>query len=356
MRRTRGHRMDSRIVDIADVLGRQENLTLGDGELLAKVAGMLGELRDNPATVHGRRVEAMFGYVAAALDGCSVVKREDGGELLAPEQELLVPDYRLLVKKRGEMLVEVKNCHQVRRFSIRSADLERLQAYADLFSIPLRLAVYWSRWRVWTLVSPDVLRPCGERRHELTFPGAMRCNRMGELGDVMLATTPPLTLRILTDPTAPRRVAGDGSVRFTIGAIQIFAGEREITAKKERNLAFYLMMYGQWLEDAPRARTDADELLWVDFVSRPLDNGDDDDGERLQPFRIVGALSSMIASSYDGRTTAGGKVIHLTPGVSPRALSCTVPGRVAGMTLPLWIFHQQPAEAGELLDDREEVS
>jgi hypothetical protein len=52
------------------------------------------------------------------------------------------------------LLVEVKNFHQKKPYDpyrMRGADLDALQRYADMVGGALMIAIYWTRWNIWTL-------------------------------------------------------------------------------------------------------------------------------------------------------------------------------------------------------------
>jgi hypothetical protein len=336
---------DMRLLEIADAVGLQNDLSLsGDDfeKVITKTADRLRQLRNSDIMVHGRRAETMFGFLAASLRNCRVVKREDSGDaLFAPKVEPLIPDYRLLLTSGIQLLVEVKNCHSRRHeVSVRTVDLDRLKTYADLFSTELRVAIYWSKWRLWTLVRPEAFI-AKKTRSILPLTEALRYNSMADLGDATLATTPPITFRVRADPTHPRKIEEVGKVAFTIGSVQLFAGRTEVTDKNERSLLFYLMMYGSWIEIESEAEVRNGELEWVDFVVQP--QGEEEDEDDPQPFRTIGSLSTMIANRYNELTTSGSEIQRLSPPVSPHALSRALPGKVEELTLPLWVFRIQAA-------------
>lgn len=74
-------------IDLFDALARKHDFKLGDEasqrEFICRVSESFSRSKDNPIVIHGRRIEAMFGYVAASLGGCIAIKREDAGEIFA---------------------------------------------------------------------------------------------------------------------------------------------------------------------------------------------------------------------------------------------------------------------------------
>lgn len=58
----------------------------------------LKENHKNLNLVFGKRVESMFGIVAASLGKCSLIKQEDGGEAYCND-DISIPDYRVVLKE-----------------------------------------------------------------------------------------------------------------------------------------------------------------------------------------------------------------------------------------------------------------
>lgn len=345
MSRSSGPSQRFHLLDIADAIGRHQELDLSDDSsfeaVIERVASLLREVRQSPIAIHGRRVETMFGYMATALGACTLVKREDAGSLFFPDGEMvLLPDYRLKLMNGSAILVEVKNFHQEdpkKPFKIRRKDLERLTRYSELCNCKFRLAIYWSKWRLWSLVAGDDLQGSGSHC-SIDLLRALKLNRMGELGDLTVGTTAPLTLRVETDPTQARKVHDSGHVAFTIGNVRIFAGGTEITDDREQEFALYLYRYGDWVEGEPTLRIGGGELISIDFSVSPAEPVPG------QGFDLLGPMSRMISNRYNELTTSEGTVSRLSPTVAPAALRTAVPGRVQELNMPLWVFGAMSAE------------
>lgn len=331
------------VLELADAIGREANVGLTERDFASKVSpellALIEAARTNAVNVHGRRTELMFGYVAASLGASRVVKREDAGDVyVAGGIAVLTPDYRLLLKDGSQQLVEVKNCHHrspSKELAFRESDVAALRAYAAEFGLPLAFAIYWSRWHVWTLLSPEDMR-LADGKYRTTLKESLMRNQMGDIGDFHLATTPPAVLRIVASPTEPRDLREDGQVNFTIGDVKLFAGDTEVTDKKERDLLLYMMFYGKWVSQETVPTIVDGKLEYIDTVAVPLDLTPD------QPFELVGAMSTMISNEYLQLTTEG--VRRLTPSAAPGKLGRRQPGRVKEMTLPLWVFTLKPSE------------
>ncbi|PON10108.1 hypothetical protein C2W62_51850, partial [Candidatus Entotheonella serta] len=76
---------------------------------------------------------------------------------------------RVVLVDGEQWLVEVKNvrCKDAFKQETRmsAAYLASLQAYADMVGTPLKLAIFWSLWSIWTVISPDRFRRPGGGLH-----------------------------------------------------------------------------------------------------------------------------------------------------------------------------------------------
>jgi hypothetical protein len=152
-----------------------------------------------------------------------------------------------------------------------------------------------------------------------------------------VATTPPLTCRILTDPTKPHRVDASGKVEVTIGKVEFYCGNRRIEDKQEQDLAFYFMLYGNWVEEGePEAYIENGNLIHFDFVVR---HSEPTVG---QQFEIMGSLSGMISRRFKDSTAPEATIQRLVPSAEPGSLGILIPEDYKGKRLPLWRFILKP--------------
>ena len=121
-----------------------------------------------PHRLHGKRTEEMFAYMVVALGAVRALKREEtDGLIVGNEDDVAIPDFRLLIHNRPEILVEVKNFNEKlpsRHRTLKLKYLKRLAAYGRLFDRPVYLGVYWAPWRTWTLHPVDEL--CSSARRD----------------------------------------------------------------------------------------------------------------------------------------------------------------------------------------------
>jgi hypothetical protein len=106
----------------------------------------------------------------------------------------------------------------MRRYRIRNQDVKALQRYAEAVGTPLRLAIYWAHWNLWTLNDPERFARSGNYA-EIEFIQAMKQNEMAVLGDYSIGTTYPLTLKLLAAIDQPRTVSPEGIASMCIGGV-----------------------------------------------------------------------------------------------------------------------------------------
>ena len=351
---------EATILRLFDGFASGEGLSLQDARshetFIARVSATLAQLRSNPIAIHGLRVQSMFAYVAGAMGECSAIMEEDAGLFLADSVDLRRPDFRIVTKTGAQFLVEVKS-HSPDKplapFRLKASYLAKLEAYARRCGQSLKIAVYWRHVEgMWTLVDAKFLDQ-DKDGYLLMFPEALKRNEMSTLGDCMIGTVPPLALRLYTDPEKPRRIGPDGLANLTIERVAICAAGKEIEEPVERDLAWFFMMHGRWVETGAPAEVKDGELIFFDIQFAP-----EMDDHPEQEFTSVGWLSQMISRQYRSLTAADGAVTLLTPKRAPGDLGVLIPKDYNGKVLHLWRFSLQPGyddvlraaqpEAGEL--------
>ena len=135
------------------------------GEFLASLGQPLTRAVADSTLARGLRTEAMFAALVVSLGRVTLIKQEDAGTVWTGRSELKVPDYRIVLPDGTTFLVEVKHFHQgkapTKPFPITRKYLTALRAYGELVGCPVKLAVYWERWNVWTLVPLSELSRVG---------------------------------------------------------------------------------------------------------------------------------------------------------------------------------------------------
>jgi hypothetical protein len=313
---------------------------------LSQVDSGLAKALGSESTLHGIRAQSMFAGMVANLGAVKLLKQEDAGECYYNGDSIAVPDFRIVTASDKPILVEAKN-HFAKKplkpFRIRKTDLEELERYASATKTPLRFAIYWAPWNLWTLNASRFLTPSGDYQ-ELSLETAMRENEMAVLGDFSIGTGFPLVLRLSAAENKQRSFSPDGKVVMSIGQAEISCAGVPITSAKERNVAFYLMMYSKWEYDGGKIELDDQGLptAMVHTVSPP-----EDEEESIEHFRIIGYLSSLYSSLYNTLTLKDGKVERLRV-TDPVSLAPVIPLQWEGAELPLWRFVLQPKTQSDL--------
>jgi hypothetical protein len=294
--------------------------------------------RRNSSLLHGFRVESMFAHVAAALGECEIINEEDSGTFFSIDGKLVRPDFRLLLRSGDQYLVEVKNFRPkdpFKPYRIKGTYLSSIRSYAVALGVPLKIAIYWSAWNMWSLVDVNHFNKT-RSDFQISMPDAMKRSEMVLLGDCMVATVPPLALRFYADPQKPRSVGESGEVAFTIGRAVVCAGDEELTDPLESSLAWFFMLYGKWEEVDQSAKVTESLLQYTEMKVSPIQS------DPKQGFAILGFLSEMISRQYNQLTAGDGEIRHLIPQAEPDQLGVLIPHDHKGKVLKLWRFNVQP--------------
>jgi hypothetical protein len=280
----------------------------------------------------------MFEAMVLSLGKFRLLKTEDIGRVHAATR-LRAPDFRAVLDDGEQWLIEVKNvrCENPKRqrTSMSEAYFTSLQAYADAVCVPLRLAIYWSRWNLWTVIAPKpFLRPDGGLR--ITMTEAIMANEFGRLGDVSICTRPPLRLVLGAATDKPRTLSAEGLVEFIIGSAKVYSGNVELADPRDRRLALMLFLYGDWPLDGPFALTGADGFAGVEFVAKPEESSH-------QGFDGIGWASRIFTRYFATRTVDGNQVIQLSSKAVPEWFAPLSAWDFKNSQLPLWLFRQQPS-------------
>lgn len=293
--------------------------------------------QENTILLHGKRMESCFGQVVAGLHGCRLIKTEDTGDVIYDDDEIELPDYRLILKDGRQILVEVKNCNQPNpkaSYFLTKNYVEKLQRYCEINQIPLFFAIYYRSLRMWTLlpVTSFIER---KTKYETCALHSLGNSEMAMLGDVMIATKPPLIIELVADNTKDISINDDNYAHFVCGDVKMYCDGEEIIDHNEKNIAFYLMRFGRWECGEPEAvMTQSNTLQSVRYSFFPQsmecfeNNG----------FSILGNLSSMITEAFNEHTVYEQEVTAITSREEPDVFSVKIPEDYKGEVLKLWRF------------------
>jgi hypothetical protein len=317
---------------LADRSGTLQDAS-AQGEFFASLGQPLTDAVANPTLLRGLRTEALFGSLVASLGRVHLIKHEDVGLAWTAHRGLKIPDYRIVLPDGTPFLAEVKHFHQGgnsrRAFSISRNYLTGLRTYGEMVGCPVKLAVYWSQWNVWTLVPLSALKTGG--RPSLSMFRAYKSNEMGILGDLHVATRFPLRFRIVADPAHARTVGDDGKVAFRIADVEMYCADQRLTGR-DWNIAMWFMLYGNWEEEATAEIIDG-ELVAVNVTRTPQE-------DHHQGLESIGTLSSLFSSMYLSSTSDADRVTRLGIKVVPGSLGSLIPDDYQSDALPLWRLKQ----------------
>ena len=304
---------------------------------LSHAKGQVRNALDDDKLLHGHRTEAMFEALVVSLGQFQLLNAEDSGRCF-PEGRFAVPDFRIVLPDGTQWLVEVKNKYTRdpyrQHLRLKPSYVDKLAAYAKATGAELKVAVFWARWSVWTLVSPERFVGVDGGVH-VDMRRALAVNELSALGDRLIATRPPLRLRLLMDPQRTSAIDAEGQATVTIGDTALFCGGEEITEPSEREIAWVFMQYGGWREESPEPIVEGDRLLAIDYRWNPVERTD-------QGFESVGTLSRMFARYYARHTIDADSVIQLQAPLRPDWFKPLHSAGGGSKALPLWKFEQRP--------------
>ena len=225
---------------------------------------------------------------------------------------------------------------RVSAFGFCEQDLTKLKNYALAMNCLLKFALFWSQWRMWTLIDAEDLAPADDKLGIDMFRAAM-LNDLSRLGDRLIGTTPPLKLRLIADASKPHSISPAGEAAFTIGDVALFSGDTPITDTTERNIAWIFMQFGDWDCGEPHAILDGDELQAIELEWLPKVVANDG-----QNFKMIGALSSMFSRYYATQTLGNEGVVQTQAELKPDWLAPLVASEDPQTKLPIWRFVIQP--------------
>lgn len=319
--------------------GREQRMSLRDPKFAeaftSAVTEKLAEALGNDILLHGQRTENMFEALVVSLGCYKLLKREDIG-VVHPEGMYTAPDFQVHLHDGAQWLIEVKNVYDAdpgrQRFRIRQQDFDHLKNYALAVNCPLKFALYWARWRVWTLIDADDLALMDVKLATDMFKAAP-LNEMARLGDRMIGTKPPLKLRLFADKSKPRSISAEGEASLTVSHAAVFCGDIEITDPIERNIAWIFMEFGDWECGEPQASMNGAELNAIEFQWTPHERAN-----KRENFEMIGTLSSMFSRYYATQTLAEEGVVQTEAELTPDWFAPLIANDQRSGGLPLWRF------------------
>lgn len=300
---------------------------------------------DDKDLIRGLRAENLFRAIVVSLGRIRMIKPEDVGPFVGSET-MAAPDFRVILETGENWLVEVKHVYgddpliQVKSFTPNA--VRKYFAYAEAVGTEWRLAIYWSKWNLWTIVDPRkfVTTTGGV---EVDMCEAMKENEFEKLGDVQIGTLTPLRLVIGVDRTKPHTISPDGRVDATLGENFIFAGDLLIRDEAGRNLAMLLIEYEGMPVSGPQSVMENEELVGIEFVGTPERHDN-----TSEEFTLLGPASRIFSNYFLYETRDGKDITQLHADSQPTWFEELPVWHTLGRPksdLPLWLFRLIPPKA-----------
>lgn len=329
------------VIDLFSAMAAEHGYKLDDPtsqhDFIERIRNSFESNKNNDIAVYGKRVESLFAHVAGALGRSALLKQEDAGSLYYTGDEIIPPDYRLVLKDGEQLLIEVKNFHNSdpsANYTVKCDYFLKLKRYSDLCKINLMFAIYFSSWNQWGLVPIEAFKK-KNNLYVIDFATAMAKSEMSLIGDQTIGTSPDLEFHVLADEEEANKINDDGQALFTTRKIKIYCAGNEVEDPVEKEIAFYLMRFGDWVEKESEAIIDKDKLLGMKFIHTP-------ESQTEENFSIIGRLSTMVTNMFKEHTVKDGKVVAVNSPLDPEQFKVFIPEDYKGQQLPLWRFILQP--------------
>lgn len=309
---------------------------LSQDDFVERIKTSLEKNLNNDITIFGKRVETIFAYVIGALGYTALLKQEDTGSLYSIDNEIILPDYKLVLKNGNQLLIEVKNFHNLdpmASFSIKQDYFLKLKKYSDLCKVNLMFAIYFSLWNQWVLLPIEAFDN-NNSLYSINFATAMAKSEMSIIGDKAIGTLPDLELHILSDEEEAYKIQNDGQPFLTVKKILIYCAGIEVINPIEKEIAFYLIRFGDWIEKEIEEIFINDRFLGMKFIYTPQNRTEEN-------FAIIGRLSSMVTNMFKEQTIEDGKITAVDSSLDPEQFKVFIPDNYKGQQLPLWQFSFQ---------------
>lgn len=302
-------------------------------QFIADTQSRAADVLNDKNLLYGIRIESLFEATIISLGQYRLFKTEDVGRVHSPVQ-LRAPDFRIVLEDGNQWLVEVKSAYSSdplqQKIKLTAAYLKSIKSYADIVGVPLKLAIFWPRWKLWTLISPEKFSTQGGGL-VVTMGEAMMANQMGELGDVHINTVAPLKLVLEADKNKPSQLHDNGVVEFTIRNASLLSGNVKLIALQDQRLAWILMSYGQWITADVHVKQNGGTIEGVEYIVGPREKS-------CEEFDFVGIASSIFSTYFASVTTIDEQITQLTADSAPGWFSPLSRWDFRRSKLPLWLF------------------
>lgn len=324
--------------------GRDHNVSMRDPQTAAAFKAHVEQAIDRALAderlLQGQRVEAMFGALLVSLGEFKLLKVEDSSPLFTSGEKLRAPDFRVVLNDGRHWLIEVKNVYEKDPAPQNQARLlfsppyyRSLIDFAQATGAELKTAIFWARWQIWTLVSPERLL-AADGSFSIDMITAMKVNELGAFGDRTIATRGPLAVRFVGDPEYGGEISQDGTTPFRIAEVQIFADGQQITDPVETEVVSVLIEYGEWQEEELH-EIEGNRLKAVVFSWSPRQPSD-------QGFDFIGSLSRMFARYYAEQTVEDNAIVQLHAPLRPNWFAPLMKWDYKNSKLRLWQLTLRP--------------
>ncbi|MBU4284278.1 MAG: DUF2031 domain-containing protein [Nanoarchaeota archaeon] len=329
-------------------LANQYKLDINKDEDVEKILTLfksrVEELGKSPTFVYGKRLENAFFEMVKALDSVKFIKEEDTQKVYS-ELDFKIPDYKIVSKDEEIFLVEVKNFTSVAstkninkhtEYTLTQKYWNQLKIYSELFSIPVKIVIFWRNWELWTLNDLDEFKSVGVKRKIKLFE-AFSYSKMYKLGDKLIGTKSPLVFRLIMEPKPLDIDKPSMKVVSKIIDVQMCSEENVIRDKEISRFAYLLFWFGKWKQEGPFPVIKDNTFHGMEYIAKPIEE------TSRQGFEMIATLSMMYMNMYHLLTYREVGLPNIYPKGELPTIAKIIPENPFDRGLPLWIFTMVPS-------------
>lgn len=258
-----------------------------DSELLLQRLKELTKFGIKDTVKYGAIIEMIFGKILFSLSKCKVIKKEDSGDTYS-EDDIKVPDYRVVLCDGRQFLVEVKETNGSKIYRLNDEYVKALERYSLLVGNELKIAIYWTKYNFWCLNSLSDFSIVNNK-HCISMEKSFKRNEFAIFGDLAIGLVPNLRLRLITKKEEEKNVEDKKQIKARIQKIEMIYNDKLLKDNKIMSVFFFFMLYGKW---------GCKELVNYNGTDTVVFEYSFNPHEEKRDFNIIGYLSSMLTRLY----------------------------------------------------------
>lgn len=288
--------------------------------------------------IYGARNEGLFSYMVRGLGKVKFIKKEDSGDaFMSTSEKIIIPDFRIILEDGSLIFVEVKNFNKNpidNKYKFKKEYIQSLERYCRLNKGELKVAIYYTGFNRWVLLSPERFVDKGNS-FEIEITDAFMYSELSCLGDFYIATRFPLEVYLKADESKTKKILSNSNkeeYNFVTKHISFKSGNQNIDDNIGKKIAYNLALYGEWEEKIDYLKNDG-KLIGIKFTYFPRREGDEiEDNEDVT---IITQYSVLLTKFFRMKTSDEKNIKLLSYSGKPADVRNLIPKNYNNPNFPL---------------------